>query len=107
MRKINQEITDQKIIEQILSSSKICRLAMIDGNSPYLLPFNYGYKEGAIDIHTAPEGKKLKIPKENNLVCFQIKLAKRFGVSGLLVKKLYRTIIDHFINAELKEWKNN
>ncbi len=72
MRKKNQEITDKVIIEEILSTSEICRLAMLDGDKPYLLPFNYGYKDNCIFIHSAAEGKKIDILKKNNFVCFEI-----------------------------------
>ena len=72
MRKKNQEITDRAIIEEILKESEICRLAMMDGNRPYLLPFNYGYRDGYIYIHCAPEGKKLDLLRKNPEVCFEI-----------------------------------
>lgn len=72
MRKKNQEITDQKIIEEILSESEICRLAMMDGDKPYILPFNYGYKDNCIYIHCAKEGKKINLLRKNGEVCFEI-----------------------------------
>ena len=72
MRKTNQEIKDHSITEEILASSIICRIAMTDGNRPYLLPFNYGYKNKCIYIHSALEGKKLDVLRLNNSVCFEI-----------------------------------
>lgn len=72
MRKVNQEITDKTIIEEILKTATICRLGLIDYLKPYILPVNYGYKDGFIYIHSAPEGKKIEILKKNNLVCFEI-----------------------------------
>ena len=71
MRKKNQEITDKKILEEILSEAKICRIAMSDNDKPYLLPFNYGYRDNSIYIHSAPEGKKIDLLKKNNYVCFE------------------------------------
>ena len=72
MRKTNQEITDKSVIEEILSKSEICRIAMIDNDLPYILPFNYGYKDNCIYIHSAPEGKKIDLLKKKNTVCFEI-----------------------------------
>jgi len=72
MRKQNQEIKDKNIIEKILSKSEICRIAMIDDGKPYLLPFNYGYKDNFIYIHSALVGRKIDILKKNNYVCFEI-----------------------------------
>lgn len=72
MRKSNQEITDRIIIEDILSNSQICRLALNDKEAPYLLPFNYGYKDNCIYIHSACEGKKIDLLRNNPKVCFEI-----------------------------------
>ena len=72
MRKTNQEITDKSVIEEILSKSEICRIAMIDNDLPYILPFNYGYKDNCIYIHSAPEGKKIDLLKKKNTICFEI-----------------------------------
>ena len=72
MRKINQEITDPQILEEILTGSTICHMAMTDHGQPYMLPFNYGYSGGCIYIHTAKEGKKLDVLRENPEVCFGI-----------------------------------
>ena len=70
-RKIN-EITDKGIIEEILSKSDVCRIAMMDGDKPYIVPLNYGYCNNAIYIHSAPLGKKINLLKHNNKVCFEI-----------------------------------
>lgn len=87
MRKINQEITDQKNIENILSTATICRIGMIDELKPYIIPVNYGYKNGHIYIHSAPEGKKYKFLKKTRR--FVLKLNQlpllshmRFHVNG-------------------------
>ena len=72
MKKSSQEITDTNTVEQILSGGNICRLAMIDGNKPYMLSFNYGYRDGCIYIHSAPEGKKIDLIRKNNRVGFEV-----------------------------------
>ncbi len=72
MRKSNQEIKDPGILEEILSGARICRVAMTNGEMPYILPFNYGYRDGSIYIHSAPEGKKIDLLKQNNRVCFEV-----------------------------------
>lgn len=72
MRRKQNEITDKKIIEEILSKSEVCRIALMDGDRPYIIPLNYGYKCNAIYIHSAPLGKKIDLLKVNNRVCFEI-----------------------------------
>ncbi len=72
MRKANQEITDPKVKEGILAQSNICRIAMNDAEAPYILPFNYGYRDNCLYIHSAAEGKKIDLIKNNSKVCFEI-----------------------------------
>jgi nitroimidazol reductase NimA-like FMN-containing flavoprotein (pyridoxamine 5'-phosphate oxidase superfamily) len=45
---------------------------MLDNDTPYILPFNYGYKDNGIYIHSAPEGGKIELLRKNNKVCFEI-----------------------------------
>ena len=60
------------VLEEILGNAMICRLAMMDGVRPYLLPFNYGYRDGCLYIHSAPEGKKIDLLRLNPEVCFEV-----------------------------------
>lgn len=72
MRRSNQEITDQKVLEEILAGAEICRLSMLDGELPYIIPVNFGFRQGHIYIHSAPKGKKIDLLKQNKLVCFEV-----------------------------------
>jgi len=72
MRRKQKEITDKGIIENILSKSEVCRIAIMDGDKPYIVPLNYGYYNNAIYIHSAPLGKKIDLLKINNKICFEI-----------------------------------
>lgn len=72
MRKSNQEITDRETLEEILSGNVICRLAFADPGGPYLLPFNFGYRNGVIYIHSAPDGRKIDLLRNDNRVCFEV-----------------------------------
>ena len=72
MRKTNQEIRDRQILQEILQGAVICRIAMMDGDRPYILPVNYGYSDGCLFIHSAPEGKKIDLLRKNRQVCFEV-----------------------------------
>ncbi|MBB3186814.1 pyridoxamine 5'-phosphate oxidase family protein [Microbacter margulisiae] len=72
MRRKEKEITNQQVIEEILSKGEVCRIAMMDGNRPYLVPLNYGYDGHAFYIHSAQSGKKIELLKQNPEVCFEI-----------------------------------
>lgn len=97
MRKANQEITDRLILEEILTGSKICRLAMIDNGLPYILPFNYGFNENCIYIHSAPAGKKIDILRENPLVCFEVEQKAEIIEDEIACKwsTLYRSVVGY------------
>lgn len=58
-----------KDIEPILRKCDVCHVAMVDGDTPYVLPFNYGYQDGVIYLHSDPVGKKIEILKNNPKVC--------------------------------------
>ncbi|MDR2824844.1 MAG: pyridoxamine 5'-phosphate oxidase family protein [Prevotellaceae bacterium] len=63
-------ITEKSEIEKIIAQCDICFVGMTatDG-SPYVLPMNFGYIEGKIILHSAPEGTHLQHIAQNNKVC--------------------------------------
>jgi nitroimidazol reductase NimA-like FMN-containing flavoprotein (pyridoxamine 5'-phosphate oxidase superfamily) len=97
MRKANQEITDPKTLEIILKKATIVRLAMVDNGMPYLLPFNFGYSENCIYIHSAPAGKKLEVLRQNPQVCFEVEdeTATVEGDVACRWSEMYRSVIGY------------
>lgn len=66
----SREITLQSSMEDIISRCQYCSMAMVDqDNRPYVLPMNFGYAEGVVYLHSAPEGKKVDILHSNSKVC--------------------------------------
>lgn len=67
MRRADKSITDPAKLRRVLREAKYITLAMCRGDKPYLVSLNHAYdKEGdCIYIHSAPEGKKLDILREN------------------------------------------
>lgn len=74
MRRTDKEILDKEIISQILEKSQICRLGLVENNEAYIVPVNYAYHDGIIYIHSAPEGRKIRLIRECNLVSFETEL---------------------------------
>jgi len=72
MRRKEKEITDKKEIEQIFEDAKVCRLGLIDGKTPYIVPLNFGYEKDTLYFHSALVGRKIGILKKNPDVCFEI-----------------------------------
>ncbi len=66
----NSTIKDIKKINEIINRSDICHIGMIDLEGlPYVLPFNFGFKNNTIYIHTSREGKKADIFDKKPYVC--------------------------------------
>jgi nitroimidazol reductase NimA-like FMN-containing flavoprotein (pyridoxamine 5'-phosphate oxidase superfamily) len=72
MRRKEKEIKAQTEIEAIIDRALVCRLALYDGQEPYLVPLCFGYQDQALYFHSAPKGRKVDILKRNARVCFEI-----------------------------------
>jgi uncharacterized protein len=72
MRKTEDEIKDREEIESIIKQAQVCRVAFYDGQTPYIVPMNFGYKDNCLYFHCATEGKKLDIIRQNDKVCFEL-----------------------------------
>ena len=71
MRRKDKQINDDTSLGEILRKADVCRVAMCDGDEPYLVPVNFGYRDRALFIHSAREGRKIEILSRNNRVCFE------------------------------------
>jgi nitroimidazol reductase NimA-like FMN-containing flavoprotein (pyridoxamine 5'-phosphate oxidase superfamily) len=72
MRRADKEIHDKTIISEILNHARICHIALHDEPFPYLLTVNFGYRDGCLFFHSAPEGKKIDLIRRNPRVCVQV-----------------------------------
>ncbi|HNX48338.1 MAG TPA: pyridoxamine 5'-phosphate oxidase family protein [Methanomassiliicoccales archaeon] len=72
MRKAEREIKDQKELEDLIRRVEVCRLAMVDDGEPYIVPMNFGYRDGYLFFHCAREGRKLDVLRKNPRVCFEL-----------------------------------
>jgi hypothetical protein len=59
-------------IERIIKRQKLCRIAFIDGDYPYIAPFQYLYYNEHFYFHFTDYGKKTKILSKNKNVCVSI-----------------------------------
>lgn len=72
MRKAEREIKDRGELEDVIRRAEICRLAMVEDGVPYIVPMNFGYREGVLYFHCAREGRKLEVLKNAPKVCFEM-----------------------------------
>jgi hypothetical protein len=72
MRRKDREITDRDAMESILHEALVCRIGMAQGSEPYVVPVCFAYRNGAIYFHSANEGRKIAILKENPRCCIEV-----------------------------------
>ena len=76
MTGIEREITDINEIEDVLRSARVCRIALIDGAYPYIIPMCFGYNltGGKLEIYFRcdEKGKKIDLIKANSNAAFEI-----------------------------------
>ena len=76
MRRQDRMVTDIDEIKEILNSTRIIHLGMLDGDYPYVLPLHFGYE--FIDevlyiyVHGHYEGKKFDLIQGNPHVFIEI-----------------------------------
>ena len=71
MRRKDKEIVDEKVMVSIIGKAIICRVAMCWQNEPYVIPMNFGYRDNYIYLHSAGEGRKLDILRNNDKVSIE------------------------------------
>jgi nitroimidazol reductase NimA-like FMN-containing flavoprotein (pyridoxamine 5'-phosphate oxidase superfamily) len=95
MRRNDREITDRDEIGAILHGAMVCRLGLADGDGPYIVPMSFGYEDGVLWLHSAPEppenrsgsspgssmevsdGKKIAMIRKDPRCCFEADICDR------------------------------
>jgi nitroimidazol reductase NimA-like FMN-containing flavoprotein (pyridoxamine 5'-phosphate oxidase superfamily) len=97
MRRKEKEIADKSEIESIIRKSLVCRLGLADNGAPYIVPLCFGYKDNSLYFHSAREGRKIKILKRNNEVCFEFdgNLEVKAGKTACDWGMNYRSVIGY------------
>ena len=72
MRRADKEIKDGAEIEDILKRGRVCHLGLNDRGLTYVVPVNYGYRDGCLYVHSAREGRKIDILRRNNVVSYSV-----------------------------------
>jgi nitroimidazol reductase NimA-like FMN-containing flavoprotein (pyridoxamine 5'-phosphate oxidase superfamily) len=72
MRRKDKRVESQSDLIKILRGGEVCYLSMACNGKPYVVPLNYGYADGALYFHSAPEGRKIEVLKADPEVCFTI-----------------------------------
>ncbi|MDO4171879.1 MAG: pyridoxamine 5'-phosphate oxidase family protein [Prevotellaceae bacterium] len=82
MRRKDREIKDLDGIFDIVERCNVVHLGMVDNGKPYVVALNFGYeREGdvlTLYFHSAVEGKKIDILRDNPNVYFQMDCVNEF-----------------------------
>ena len=70
MRRSDREVKDRALVEELLMRAGYVHLAMWDGNSPYVVPVNFGYEDGVLYFHSAKKGRKAQCLLAHDRVSF-------------------------------------
>jgi len=93
-------MTDIAEIESVIKCADVCRIALTDGNTPYIVTMNFGYsggKDKRIYFHCAQEGRKLEMIRKNNYVCFELDTDHNLikGKNACDFKMKYRSVVGY------------
>jgi len=76
MRRKDKEITEINAKIDVIQKCKVCRIGLSENNLPYIVPMNFGYafenNTLTLFFHSAKEGRKMDIIKNNNNACFEV-----------------------------------
>jgi hypothetical protein len=65
MRRKDKEISDTSGIDAIIKKATVCRLGMVNGNNPYIVPLCFGFQDNVLYFHSALKGQKIEYLRNN------------------------------------------
>ena len=105
MRRREREITDAAELRGILERAVSCRVALADGDQPYLVPLSFALDGDDLVLHSARAGRKLDILRRNPKVCFEVEegVAVRPAAEPCDVGMSYRTVVGFGAAEEVED----
>ena len=58
-------------IEAIIRKASVCRLGMLDGDTPYIVPLCFGYRDDTLYVHGSKKSRKAELIQKHPKVCFE------------------------------------
>lgn len=58
-------------IEAIIRKATVCRLGMLDGDYPYIVPLCFGYRDNTLYFHGSIKSRKYELIQKHPKVCFE------------------------------------
>ena len=80
--------TDKELIEATIKKCDICYVGLADTDgTPYVLPMNFGYRDGVIYLHSAQEGRSISILERNPRVCITFSTDQKTEALDIIMKQ--------------------
>jgi len=101
MRRKDREITDFQEMIAIMERCDVCRLALHDGDFPYLVPLSFGMdvqgEQVFLYFHAAGEGKKLDLIARDNRAAFEMDCGRQLVLSDekMSCTMAYESVMGH------------
>jgi len=82
-------------VEIVLQNALYCHAAFSLEGCPYLVPLNFGYRDGFLFFHSSPHGKKLEILQANPRISFaaQDRVMLKKGATACKYGMRYASVI--------------
>ena len=71
MRRKEKEITDESGVLAVIRGATVCRLGLVDGDTAYIVPLCFGYRDNTLFFHSALKGRKIDLIQQNPKVCVE------------------------------------
>lgn len=72
IRRQELSVTDQSMIENVLLTSRVGYLGLVDGDEPYVVPLNFIWYRNQIYFHGAEKGRKAILLAKNPMATFTV-----------------------------------
>ena len=100
MRRKEKDASDIEQIEEIIRKADVCRIALANGNIPYIVTMNFGYTgvpDQKLYFHCAAQGRKLEMIKNNNWVCFEMDVDHQLygGIKGCDLGMKFSSVVGY------------
>jgi nitroimidazol reductase NimA-like FMN-containing flavoprotein (pyridoxamine 5'-phosphate oxidase superfamily) len=100
MRRNDRKVSDIMGIKEIVNKADVCRIAIANNNTPYIVTMNFGYvdvPELRLYFHCANEGRKLDMIQINNFICFEMDADHQIsrGIKGCNWGMSYSSVVGY------------
>lgn len=93
MRRNERAVLEINKIEDIINENILCRVAFNGNPYPYIVPMNYGYHDMKLYFHSAKQGLKIQMIKDNPNVSFEIESESKMIPTDFGHTMKYRSVI--------------